>query len=102
MSKDIAGSITHVPEASARVVFHKFEDQVSCVGVECGPFDTGWTFGDLFVENNRVGLGFVEGREPRKHFKDEDAECIPINGFIVPRIGNNLSPYCQLKVIVET
>lgn len=90
MSKYIAGPITHVSITSTRIMLHKLEDQVGRIGVKGRPLNASRALGYLLVENNRVGLGLVERRKSRQHFKDEDAECVPINGLVIPRVGDDL------------
>ena len=90
MRKDIVGAVAHVPVASTRIVFHKLEDQISRVRIEGRPFDARWAFSNLLIEKDRVCLGFMEWRQSRKHLEYKDAESVPVYGFVVSRIGNDL------------
>ena len=90
MGEDIIGTITHVPVASTGVMFHELEDQVRSIRIKGRPFDARWTFSNLLVEKDGVGFGFMERRQSRKHLEYKDAESVPVYGFVVSRIGNDL------------
>ena len=90
MGEDIIGTITHVPVASTGVMFHELEDQVRSIGIEGRPFDARWAFSNLLIEKDRICLGLMEWRQSRKHLEYKNAEGVPIYGFVVSRIGNDL------------
>jgi hypothetical protein len=58
--------------------------------VEGGPTDEGGAALDLFVEEDGVGGGLVVGREAGQHFEDEDAEGVPVYGFVIPALADDL------------
>jgi hypothetical protein len=90
MCEYIAGAVLEVSVSFGGVAFHEFEDEVCGVFVECGPADEGWATGYFFVEEDGVGFGLVVRREAGEHFEDEDAEGVPVDGFVVSLLADDL------------
>jgi hypothetical protein len=90
MGEYVAGAVLEVSVSFRRVAFHEFEDEVCGVFVEWGPADEGRATGYFFVEEDGVGFGLVVGWEAGEHFEDEDAEGVPVDGFVVSLLADDL------------
>jgi hypothetical protein len=90
MRKHIPGPIPQIPIPPTRIAFHELEDKVHGVRVKERPPDITRATLDLFVEENRVGVWLVVWRKTREHFEDEDAEGVPVDGFVVSVLADYL------------
>ena len=54
------------------------------------PFDTCGADRDLLIELDGSDVGLVERRETREHLESEDTERIPVDGFVIAGIADNL------------
>lgn len=74
----------------ARIALHELQDEVRRERVEVRPADARGALGDLLVEDDGGGVGLVEGRQAGEHLEDEHAEGVPVDGFVVARVADDL------------
>lgn len=82
--------MSQIPIPLTRIPLHELQNQVSRIAVERGPFNACGSLGNPLVQHNGGNVGFMEWWETREHFEYEDAESVPIDGFVVPRVSNDL------------
>ena len=90
MGKDVAGAVLEISVALGGVAFHELEDEICRMLVEGGPPDERRSPGDFLVEEYRVSFGLVVRWEAGEHLEDKDAEGVPVDGFVVPMLADDL------------
>lgn len=90
MREHIPRPAPHVSVPLAGITLHQLQYQIRRKGLEGWPSDEGGATRDLFVEEHRVGVGLVVWGKSGEHLEDEDAERVPVHGFVVPLLLNDL------------
>jgi hypothetical protein len=90
MRKDVAGAVAEVAVAPAGVAVHELEDEVRGVCVEGRPADGARAALDLLIQQDGIGVGLVVRREAGEHLEDEDAEGVPVDGFVIALLADDL------------
>ena len=91
MGKDVAGVVLDIFVALRGVAFHELEDEVRRVLVKRGPPDERRPPDDFLIEEDKVRFGLVVRWETGEHLEDEDAEGVPVDGFVVPLLADDLT-----------
>ena len=88
--EDVAGAVLQIAVALRRVVLEELENQICRVLVERRPADRRRALADLLVQHDVARVWLVERRQAREHLEYEHTEGIPIHGFVVPLIADDL------------
>jgi hypothetical protein len=88
----IPRAVLQVACAATRLALHQARDEVRRVWLERRPAERTRPAHDVLVQLERVRglLSLVERRHTRQHLIDEHAECVPVDGLIVPVLRNDL------------